>query len=68
MTQDSAYVATTKKKKGRKTERYMEKDGGEGAKPVWLEELREVAQVARKRAEWRNFARALCNTWCKKGQ
>ena len=36
MTQDSAYVATTRKKKGRKTERYIENDGGEGAKPVWF--------------------------------
>ena len=26
-------------KKAREIERYMEKDGGEGAKPVWLEEL-----------------------------
>ena len=34
---------------GGETERYMEKDGGEGVKPVWLEELGKAAQVARKR-------------------
>ena len=40
MTQkESAYVATTLKKKARESERYTEKDGGKGAKPVWLEEL-----------------------------
>ena len=40
----------------------------ERAKLVWLEELGEAAQVARKRAEWRNFVSALSDTWRRKEQ
>ena len=52
----------------------MQKDGREGEEPIWLESWGEAiwleswgeaAQVARKRAEWRNFVSPLCNT-CEK--
>ena len=72
ITNDARIALTWQSPGGRKRERpkdiYEEKEGREGAKPVWLEELGESAQVARKRAEWRNFVSVLCDTWRKKEQ
>ena len=45
----------------------MEKDGGEEAKPVWLEEMEEAAKMAKKRARMEILCQSPTRHFAQKG-